>query len=209
MAFLPAPQDVENIFDKPGATWTPDELLCVVDWLNRRRQLVRLLRHCAHSLGRGTTAQDAEDLWRDYCVRRLDRIITLYDSAKGRRFPSYLQLCLARDCRKQRVRLLKRGRREVPPNRIGQDGEEYEIEAVDTGPDPERTAAEREERRSLLECIARMPAAFREVVVRHHLRDESVREISHALGISEGIVKVRLFRGRLWLRDCLGGARTT
>ena len=69
---------------------------------------------------------------------------------------------------------------------------------------PERrsgaAAAEADERKIRRE-LSRLTGLYREVMVRHYMKGESVAEISAALGIPEGTVKRRLSSGRQQVRD--------
>lgn len=53
---------------------------------------------------------------------------------------------------------------------------------------------EREE--TVNEAIAHLPEPIKAVVVLHYIEDQSIKDISRALGIPEGTVKVYLMRGR-------------
>jgi RNA polymerase sigma-70 factor (ECF subfamily) len=55
----------------------------------------------------------------------------------------------------------------------------------------------------LMDVLATLPVAQREVVVLHHLADLPVQEIAVTLGISVGTVKSRLSRARLALAHAL------
>ena len=65
-------------------------------------------------------------------------------------------------------------------------------------------AVERNEVREEIErALAQLPATYREVLVLRDIEQLSIAETSEALGISEELVKVRLFRARLRMRDIL------
>jgi RNA polymerase sigma-70 factor (ECF subfamily) len=55
----------------------------------------------------------------------------------------------------------------------------------------------------LMNVLATLPSAQREVVVLHHLADLPVTDIAAALGLSVGTVKSRLSRARLALAHAL------
>ena len=56
-------------------------------------------------------------------------------------------------------------------------------------------------------ALASLPPRQREVIERLKFRDESVREVSSGLGMSESAVKVTAHRGYRALRRLLGGTR--
>ena len=56
---------------------------------------------------------------------------------------------------------------------------------------------------TLMDALARLPRAQREVIAMHHLADLPVHEIAAALGVPSGTVKARLSRGRAALAQLL------
>lgn len=77
--------------------------------------------------------------------------------------------------------------------------EEAEVEPADRAPSPE----ERVCRKELYECYRRyvedLPASYRTVVALSELEDLASNEIADLLGLSAGVVKIRLYRGRVKL----------
>lgn len=53
-----------------------------------------------------------------------------------------------------------------------------------------------EEAENIRRCIAMLGKNYREVIVRHYMRGESVKDIAKTLGIPENTVKSRLYTGR-------------
>lgn len=62
--------------------------------------------------------------------------------------------------------------------------------------------------RRLDECLARLPAAWRAVLVLRDMEAASYEEIARMVGIALGTVRSRLARARLALRRCVSGATT-
>ena len=62
------------------------------------------------------------------------------------------------------------------------------------------TAAAAEENREILELVLRLPAAYKAVVHLHYYEGYTVAEIAKILGLTQGAVKMRLQRGRAYLR---------
>lgn len=60
-----------------------------------------------------------------------------------------------------------------------------------------------EVREMILEAIAMLPDIYREVFVLRDVQDFNIAEAAKALGISEGLVKVRLLRARLMMQKVL------
>jgi RNA polymerase sigma-70 factor (ECF subfamily) len=71
---------------------------------------------------------------------------------------------------------------------------------VAAAPEPDST--------DLRAALARLPRAFREVVVLHYLADLPVEAVGQLLDIPVGTVKSRLSRARVALASHLGGYRT-
>jgi len=61
-------------------------------------------------------------------------------------------------------------------------------------------------REAIRNCVGRLPAEFREVLVLRDMHGFSYDEVVNALGIKEGTVKSRLFRARDGVKDCLRNA---
>lgn len=55
------------------------------------------------------------------------------------------------------------------------------------------------------ETIDALPEKYREVIKLFYYNEKSVREIAKLKNIGESAVKMQLFRGRKFLRDCMAG----
>lgn len=73
-------------------------------------------------------------------------------------------------------------------------------------PTPERAAMGRQAAERLQQAVLKLPPEFRLVLVLHDMEELSTEEIAKVLGISEGNVRVRLHRARVFVRNEL--ART-
>ncbi len=69
--------------------------------------------------------------------------------------------------------------------------------------DPERRASDRELGRMLEEAVDELPEGYRRVFVLREVDGMSTADAAAVLGVSEAVVKVRLHRARLALRDRL------
>jgi RNA polymerase sigma-70 factor, ECF subfamily len=83
------------------------------------------------------------------------------------------------------------------------DGRERQVDAVDSGHDPERQAINSSLRSRLRRSLAAVPRPYRVVVVLREIEGLSTREVAEVMGISEANVKTRLHRARLLLREHL------
>jgi RNA polymerase sigma-70 factor, ECF subfamily len=71
-------------------------------------------------------------------------------------------------------------------------------------------ALERKEIRDVLSCaVAALPEIYREVIVLRDIRQLSVAEAAGVLGVRPGVVKTRLVRARLQLRDLVAPMTTS
>ena len=69
--------------------------------------------------------------------------------------------------------------------------------------DPELLAARRNDRDAVNAALARLPAAYREVIVLKEIEEMSYKDIAHVAGIPIGTVMSRLARGRRLLASNL------
>jgi RNA polymerase sigma-70 factor (ECF subfamily) len=201
------PPDIKRIFDKPGRCWTPDERVRVWEWLFEDAQLRYLLVFARRHLGGEATAEDAEEAWGNFCVKRLNPVIDNYDPAKGLRFWDYLQFDFKRFCWDEGERNRKRRRREEPlePQIETEEGEFIEREFADDDENvaPQEALERKERQRAVRECVNQLLEGYRAVIVRCYFEEKSVAEIAEELGISTSNVKIRLFRARSMLAACL------
>jgi RNA polymerase sigma-70 factor (ECF subfamily) len=68
------------------------------------------------------------------------------------------------------------------------------------GHSPERSVLLAEDKQQLQQAILRVPPQYRLVLVLHDIEELSSEEIAQVLGITEGNVRVRLHRARLFVR---------
>lgn len=69
------------------------------------------------------------------------------------------------------------------------------------GASPERAAIGRQSAERLQQAVLKLPPDFRLVLVLHDMEELSTEEIAAVLGISEGNVRVRLHRARVFVRN--------
>ncbi len=85
------------------------------------------------------------------------------------------------------------------------DGEEKEIEIKDTSPesDPVEHYMKNQRIETVRAAISRLDDDHREILIMRDMNGMEYKEISEALGISEGTVKSRLHRARNFLKNFL------
>ena len=87
---------------------------------------------------------------------------------------------------------------------------EEDAGSVDPGELPSETAARSADlRRRLSEAFAKLPPILREAYTLFQIGEMSIREIANQTGVSENLVKVRIFRAKEKLREILSGMRVT
>lgn len=84
--------------------------------------------------------------------------------------------------------------------------EEGCLEIPDPASGPERAAQAASTKELVDRALAGLPAPYREALVLRHKEGLDYRSMSEVLGIPEGTVKIRLFRGRELLRRSLSEA---
>jgi RNA polymerase sigma-70 factor (ECF subfamily) len=76
-------------------------------------------------------------------------------------------------------------------------------EIASNEPSPQERLESKDAQRAVQDCINRLPAEFREVVVLRDLQDFAYDEIATVLKLREGTVKSRLSRAREAVKQCL------
>lgn len=89
----------------------------------------------------------------------------------------------------------RRAAREIPVDIHGRVAE------ASPEPDPESRFLQRESERELARALRSLPPIYREVLILKHVNELSYAEISAVLGLNLSLVKNRLFRGRIMLRE--------
>jgi RNA polymerase sigma-70 factor (ECF subfamily) len=79
---------------------------------------------------------------------------------------------------------------------VSQPTQSRAVEFEGDGPDPERSAYQRELREAIHDAIERMDEHHRVPFVMREVEDRTYEEISEAIGVPVGTVKSRLFRAR-------------
>jgi len=170
----------------------------------RFRELVLPQLDAGYNLARWLTrnAHDADDVVQDACVRA----IQYFDALRGSDARAWF-LAIVRNS------FYDRCRRDRTHPTISVEEESARIEALaDPGAiDPELAAVRSEQSRQLALAMARLPLAYREIVILRDLEDLSYKEIASVLAVPIGTVMSRLARARALLQEVLlaPGAVTT
>lgn len=136
-------------------------------------------------------AEDAEDVAQETFLRAYSRLKT-YDPEK--RFSTWLlsiatHLCIDHLRRKPTVSLEDQPGFDVIDERLEE---------------PEKVSLRREQREEVQALLSTLPEKYRTPLVLRYWYDQSYQEIARTLGLTESLVKTRLFRARQMLADEVG-----
>jgi RNA polymerase sigma-70 factor (ECF subfamily) len=137
-------------------------------------------------------AHDAEDLAQEAFLKAF-RSLDRYDA--GRPFISWL-FKIAHNTAYDHLRA-----RRVDVSLDDDEGNPREIE--DGGPTPEAFASSSLNKDLIEKAFAALPPGYREAILLRHKEELEYAQIAEILGIPEGTVKIRLFRGRDLLKGKL------
>lgn len=153
-------------------------------------------------------AEDAEDVMQDALIRTYKHVGAIKD-------PSAFRTWLFRTVRN--ACLMKRRKRVDEPARVESldqpamdraDGHTYQsrdVAAHDKGPDD--LAMNAWLGRELRTALAKLPPAYRMIVILREMEGLSTREVAEVTRMSEDNVKTRLHRARVMLRESLEATR--
>jgi len=101
--------------------------------------------------------------------------------------------------------LVRRTRRETPlVDNPDDDDHPYEPKEFGDWREIPSEVLERKEARDILRrAIDNLPDKFREIVILRDIRQLNIAQTAELLGVTEGVVKTRLLRARLRLRDAI------
>jgi len=143
-------------------------------------------------------AEDARDLGQEVFIKvfsLLDRFDENYA------FSSWLFRIATNHCidhlRRNRLRFLSLD------GGVGQDGEEYELQLPDSGPDPDTVLQRKEALAKLDEVISDLPPHYRVITLLRHDQQLSYEEIAETLSLPLGTVKARIHRARQQIQQML------
>lgn len=145
-------------------------------------------------------AQDAEDVMQETYVKALR-------SLQGFEGRSSLSTWLHRIAINEALMHIRSRKPELDLQPEGQDedlqGDENEINLVDWCCLPEEELLSVESKRHLNKALSLLPDTLRVVFILRDIEQQSVRETAELLNVSQEVVKTRLLRARLKLREHL------
>lgn len=134
--------------------------------------------------------QDAEDATQEIFLRAYTRLES-YD--RGRKFSTWLLSVASNYC----IDRIRRRRYAW----VTLDDVAFSLPS--SGPGPERSLLQREQRETVQQAITALPEAYRLVTVLRYWQDLSYNEIAEVTGLTEATVKTRLHRARKMLAELL------
>ena len=142
------------------------------------------------------SAEDASDLTQETFVRAYSRLDTF---ELGRPFMAWVRRIAANICIDQQ-------RRHKTPSLSLEQAGESGLELADTSPgsSPQRALETADDSVRVMAAVQKLPANQRTVVILRHLEGMTLEEISRALQMPLGTVKVNLFRARQRVRELVG-----
>lgn len=171
----------------------------------RFREVVLVHLDAAYNLARWLSRSDtdAEDIVQDACLRAL----RAFDGFRGDSARPWL-LAIVRNATYDWLRQNRSGAQEEPYDEELHGGLDTVSFAAADAPGPEAKLERAELRRQIDDALARLPVAFREVVVLRDIEDLSYREIADVAQIPIGTVMSRLARGRRLLMTYLAPSKS-
>jgi len=86
---------------------------------------------------------------------------------------------------------------------VGPDGEEFELQLPDAGPEPDAVLQRKEAMARLEEVIDELPPHYKAITLLRHHQQMSYEEIAEVLQLPLGTVKARIHRARAQIQQML------
>jgi len=140
---------------------------------------------------------EALDITQDIFITVMEALESFRQESK---FSTWLYSIMVNHCKNYKK---KKNRYSTVPLKIFRGGEEVELQLEDTREDPEDRIIKEDSLRIIKEEINKLPNDFREILTLRDIEGLSYNEISDILGINLSNVKVRIHRGREYLKNRL------
>jgi len=141
---------------------------------------------------------EALDVSQEIFIMTLEALDSFRRESK---FSTWLYSIMVNYCKNYRK---KSNRYNLVPINSARGEDEYELPLPDERENPERDAVMNDSLRIVREEINRLPDDYREILMLRDIEGLSYNEISEILDISLSNVKVRIHRGREYLKNRLG-----
>lgn len=140
---------------------------------------------------------EALDISQDIFITVMEALPSFRQESK---FSTWLYSIMVNHCKNYRK---KKNRYSVIPLQAKKGEDEYEIQLEDAREDTEDKVVKEDSLRIVKEEISKLPEDFREILTLRDIEGFSYNEISDILGINLSNVKVRIHRGREYLKNRL------
>jgi len=139
--------------------------------------------------------QLAEDVVQETFLKAINKLHQLNDEAKINAWLTQITINTARDLRRKNHRFLNI----KDPDMISQQVAKYLLEDL---------IVEKEDLLTIWRLVENLPVNTQQVFILHYYYGMNTKEISNAMDIREGTVRIRLSRGRTFLRNKLHKSKT-
>lgn len=143
---------------------------------------------------------DAEEIAQEAILKAFRNLKDFRGEAK---FSTWLIRIALNEARMRQRRTLRVPFDSLDETQEDEEGFEIRHTLADWRELPAEAVERAEVRRELARALEALPAKYREVLLMRDVQQMSIEETAEALGISRGLVKTRLFRARIQMRDLL------
>jgi RNA polymerase sigma-70 factor, ECF subfamily len=146
--------------------------------------------------------QDAEDTMQEVLLKSVSNL-PKFDSPKA--LMVWLYKVAKNHCLMSRRKSKFAPKEALSLDQLMPDRQEMETLSGNSGGTPETSLMRRESAKRLREAIQKLPPDYRLILVLHDMEELSDSDISEITGLLPGTIRVRLHRGRLFVRKDLAG----
>jgi RNA polymerase sigma-70 factor (ECF subfamily) len=190
-----APLEVDDDLTLVHATKTGS--LAAFDQIVRKydRRMLRIAQSVTHN------REEAEDAVQEAFLKAYQKLDQFRENAK---FSTWMMRIVLNEAL-MKLRKQRTFREESIDSNFSSDSDGLPRDVTDWSPNPQELYGATEFREILTKCLGRLQPALRVVFVLRDMEELSISETCEALNLSEAVVKSRLFRARLRLRETLTG----
>jgi RNA polymerase sigma-70 factor (ECF subfamily) len=159
------------------------------------RKLLRIAQSVTHN------REEAEDAVQEAFFKAYQKLDQFHENAK---FSTWMIRIVLNEAL-MKLRKQSRAREESIESTFPSDSDVLPRDLADWSPNPQELYGAVEFREILTKCLGSLQPGLRVVFVLRDVEELSIRETCEALSLSRVVVKSRLFRARLQLRERLAG----
>ena len=159
------------------------------------RRMLRIAQSVTHN------REEAEDAVQEAFLKAYQKLDQFREDAK---FSTWMIRIVLNEAL-MRLRKQRTYGQESLDGNFSTDRDALPRDVTDWSPNPQELYGATEFREILIKCLGRLQPALRVVFVLRDIEELSISETCEALSLSEAVVKSRLFRARVRLRETLTG----